>query len=308
MDVFAPVIWEEYAPTSWPERIVCDSTDLKTSRLLSDGSRSKRTHQAFSLMVVAGWEKPGASPKAWWADVCGQENESAWNTILSNLDGTPQLIVSDGSKRITNAIKATFPKPGDPDPEVRRCEWHLAKNIRDSLPDNVAPPRRSPHTDEVFPRDEDGNPEPPHPIITALKSACDTASNWNDFEKLVRYEAEITGGLKGAVRWMDLNSAMVAKQVETRRHAGPNSVGPVETYIKELVRRLEYRAGNFGNRQRTLSLIRLMLLDINGHADEREWADIIRRYLLAANGHKDAGHADHQRQHDDPLGFRSIRR
>jgi len=65
VDVFAPVIWEEYAPTSWPERIVCDSTDLKTSRLLSDGSRSKRTHQAFSLMVVAGWEKPGASPRAW---------------------------------------------------------------------------------------------------------------------------------------------------------------------------------------------------------------------------------------------------
>src|SRR5690606_22047181 len=138
---------------------------------------------------------------------------------------------------ITNAIKATFPKPGDPDPEVRRCEWHLAKNIRDSLPDNVAPPRRSPHSDEVFPRDEDGNPEPPHPIITALKSAFDTASNWNDFAKHDQYVAEITGTLKGAVRRIDPNAAMVSKQVETRRPAGQNSVGPAETYIQELVRR-----------------------------------------------------------------------
>ncbi|MFP3881891.1 MAG: hypothetical protein ACLFWH_06185 [Actinomycetota bacterium] len=109
------------------------------------------------------------------------------------------------------------------------------------------------------------------------------------------------------MRWLNRHSTLVARQIANRTPGDPNSVGPVETVIRELVRRLNYRAGNFGNRQRTVLLLRLMLLDINGHADEREWADIIRRYLLAGNEERTVGHADHQRQHDDPLGYRSIR-
>ncbi len=216
--------------------------------------------------------------------------------MFSQLTGTPGLIVTDGTRKMTGAINEAFPRPGDPPPTLRSCEWHLKRNIAEKLPDYILPPKLP-----AWRRDDPAaSTEPHHPIRTAFNAAFESPADFRSFETMVREEAALTGGLKGAVLRLDLHAENIVAQLGTR--GGPRSGGPVENLLEDLKRRIEWRAANFGNKTRTTSLLRLMLLEIGGQADEREWAELIRDHL-----HTRAGRPEHQRLHDDPAGSKSIR-
>lgn len=297
VDVFAPVIWAAYAPTSWPEWMVMDAVPFEV-KTKPPGVSPTAKIPAFTVLAVMGYERRGESAKAWWMETCPTETQAAWRAVFSQLPGTPKLVVSDDTQKAVPAIAASFPRAGDPAPEIRLCEWHLRKNITEKIPDSIVPSRRVSATE--VPKEALG--ERHHPIRVALATAFDTPPAWARFEKLVRDEATLIDGLVGAVRWFDLHSQKVAHQIANRSPYGPRSVGPVEELIRKVKRNLSYRSSNFGNKARTNSLLRLMTLEHNGQVDEREWAEIIRAHL-----HNHRGRPTDQRLWDDPAGTKSIR-
>lgn len=297
VEVFAPVIWAAYTPTSWPEWLVMDAVPFEV-KAKPPGMSSKSKIEAFTVLAVVGYERPGAPSKAWWLQTCRTETQAAWRGVFSQLPGTPKLVVSDDTQKAIPAVGASFPRPGDPAPEVRLCEWHLRRNVAEKLPDSIVPPRRF----SVSVEERATPAERHHPIRVALDSAFNTPTTWAQFERLVRDEAALTGGLTGAVHWFDLHSQKVAQQIANRAPHGPRSVGPVEELIRKVKRNLGYRSSNFGNKARTNSLLRLMTLEHNGDADERAWAEFIRAHL-----HSHGGRPTDQRLHDDPAGTKSIR-
>jgi len=283
VDALADVIWSAYAPTEWPARLVLDAGEFRTSHTLPNGGRSSRTHRAFFILAAVGYAPGDTRPRVWAMQAHGRENQSTWATLLGEFDGTPELIVTDGGQRAINAVGAVFPRPGDQAPELRRCEWHLGKNARDTLPAHIAK-------------------DPDHELMRALRVAFWSPDDWHRFEELTNDHAGRTGGLKGLQKWVTTNSSAISAHVATRPALGPHSVGAVEERLREVGRRIGDRAGAFGNQTRTNRLLRLMTLEMNGQADELAWADIIRRHLLATGGY-----APEQRQNDDPHGHRSIR-
>lgn len=298
VDVFAPVIWTHYSPTSWPDWLVIDAGEYRTTVVQPGGTRKGTA--AFTVLAAVGYSAPRFLPRPWWVEICPVETGAAWQAMFSQLPGTPRLIVSDGTNKLPGAIRASFPRPGDPAPELRSCEWHLRRGISEKLPGYILPPKLP-----NFGRDapSDAMTEPHHPIREAFHNAFRSVADFQNFEAMVRAEAQVTGGLIGPCRWLDLHASKIRSELQTRSPGGPKSVGSVENVLKELKNRIQWRASNFGNKTRTTSLLRLMLLEMRGQADEREWAEIIRTHL-----HSHRGRPADQRRWDDPAGVRSIRR
>jgi len=266
VDALADVIWAAYAPSEWPARLVLDAGEFRTSHTLPNGGRSSRTHRAFFILAAVGYAPGDSRPRVWAMQAHGRENQSTWASLLGEFDGTPELIVTDGGQRAINAVGAVFPRPGDQAPELRRCEWHLGKNARDTLPAHIAK-------------------DPDHKLMRALRVAFWSPDYWRRFEDLTDDHAGRTGGLKGLHKWVTTNSSAISAHVATRPPLGPHSVGAVEERLPEVGRRIGDRAGAFGNQTRTNRLLRLMTLEMNGQADELAWADIIRRHLLCTGGY-----------------------
>jgi len=175
VDALADVIWSAYAPTEWPARLVLDAGEFRTSHTLPNGGRSSRTHRAFFILAAVGYAPGDTRPRVWAMQAHGRENQSTWASLLGEFDGTPELIVTDGGQRAINAVGAVFPRPGDQAPELRRCEWHLGKNARDTLPAHIAK-------------------DPDHKLMRALRVAFWSPDYWRRFEDLTDDHAGRTGG------------------------------------------------------------------------------------------------------------------
>lgn len=260
-----------------------DAAPFCSSLPRPNGARGRRLDRAFYVLGAVGYAKGSNKPRAWLLEARARENTAAWESFFAFLGGTPELVVTDGSSPLFNALANQFPRLGEDPPEVRRCEWHLGQNIRSTLPAEVAN-------------------DPEHPLRAALRNAFVAPSNWTAFEELAAEYAHSTGGFKGLSSWLRRRGSAVAAQISSRSFRGPHSVGPVEQVLQRVQLRIGDRAGAFGNAVRTNRLLRLMTLDLNGRPDEVAGAEIIRRQLLAGGGH-----ASHQRQNDDPKGCRSIR-
>jgi hypothetical protein len=88
-------------------------------------------------------------------------------------------------------------------------------------------------------------------------------------------------------------------QASNRPHTGPYSTGAVEAVNLKLAGKLiGERANRMGNRARTIKLLDLLTLGLNGRANERAFAKTIRLYLERNGGRPQL----HQRPHDDIKG------
>jgi hypothetical protein len=154
--------WEKYAESVWPERVVLDAAGFQASTALPNGRRSTRTQRAFSVLGAVGYPFLGAKPKVWALEAHGRENQAAWSSLLGSYAGTPELVVTDGGQHLINAVHTAFPRPGDPYPNVRRGEWHLGKNVRSTLPAEIAN-------------------DPDHTICVALGGAFRSLDGWDRF-------------------------------------------------------------------------------------------------------------------------------
>jgi hypothetical protein len=174
------------------------------------------------------------------------------------------------------------------DPQLRRCEWHLRKNLTDALPDQVT---RDP-TDPV------------HDLIrTALRSQADFVA----LQRVVTFRRVNGRGYTNLANTLaalaPVATAQLAAKAQPGGLAGPHSVGATEQFLQKVRDVLADRAHRMTNKPRADALLTLLAAAHNGWADELVWADIIREHLTSHHGRP----AHNQRHKTDPAGHPSLR-
>lgn len=279
VDVCSGFVCAGELPERWPHAIAVDSQNFR----VRSGPRAGR---GFNVLAAVGREQgePGRwapAPRVWRVEPFARKDQAAWEAFFGALGGAPKVIVTDADKALALAVKSVF---GDAAVEHRWCEWHLGRNLRQHLPDEILADRR-------------------HPITQALPDAFHTLKAWDRLEHAI--EAECRYGLHSplalAVKWIDSYGQIAKAQIPTRDPHGINSTGPVEQTLREIDRRIGDRVGSFTNRARLSTLLDLMTLDLRGQADGRAWADRLRERIYLAGGRP-----QDQRPHDDPKGIPSL--
>jgi len=276
VEVFAPVIWASYAPTSWPATVLLDEDEFRFCR-----PDAPRGVLAFVVLAAIGYTRYGV-PFVAAIEAVPRCTVPAWQAFLSSLDGTPELIVTDGGLA-RRAAGRVWPLPGSAHaPELRRCEWHLARNITESLPRDVQ---------------HDGA-DPIHHLIAGAQYS---PSGWQALHDEIDSRA-CAGGYLAAVKAASANDPLVRYQIATRALPGPHSTGPLEQFLHHLDATVGDRAARLTNKIRADALLKLLAAQRNGWANEAAWAERIREHLFARRGR-----APDQRQHTDPAAEPSLR-
>ncbi len=276
VEVFAPVIWASYAPTSWSAAVLLDEDEFRFCR-----PGAARGVLAFVVLAALGYTRQGV-PFVAAIEAVPRCTVPAWQTLLSSLEGMPELIVTDGGPA-RRAVGRVWPLPGGKQaPELRRCEWHLARNITESLPRDVQHDRAD-------------------PIHHLIAGAQYSPSGWQVLHEEIERRAG-AGGYLAAVKVVSTNDTLVRHQVATRALPGPHSTGALEQFLHTLDATIGDRAARLTNKTRADALIKLLAARRNGWANETAWAQRIREHLCARHGR-----APDQRQHTDPAAEPSLR-
>lgn len=274
VEVFAPVIWAAYAPVRWPQWVLIDDTSFRVSR--PDRSRGE---EAFTVLGAVGYG-PDERPQVIALEAVPTVDIPTWTAFLRSLKGTPQVVVGDGGLPLT-AAERTWGRRR-PAPQLRRCHWHLARNLTRSLPAEV---QRDP-TDPV------------HRLITG---ALRDVQGWRQLQEQIAARSAAGGYLTALKTVLALEPVMHGQLQHSG--PGPRSVGPLEQFFRELSATLGPRAGRLTNKTRADALLKLLAADRNGWTDESAWAELIRTHLLTQHGQP-----RQQRQHTDPGHTPSLRR
>ena len=273
VEVFAPMIWAAYAPTSWPSKIAIDDMGFRYGRV-----GAARGDRAFSVLASVGYRDDGRTYVA-AVEAVPQSNAAAWQRHLQSLQGQPAWVVGDGSYPLRAAV-ACWTGTDDPDLPVTpvrtfRCEWHLSRGITMALPADV-------------------KRDPTDPIHALIPDAVRSLTGWKKAFDLV--SARATGGANYAaatVALLRLHEVVTLQQ--TIEPAGPRSTGAVEEFFRQLENTIGDRASRLTNKTRTDALLKLIACRRNGWVDETAWAELIRENLTTTSGH-----ARPQRSHSDP--------
>jgi hypothetical protein len=200
-----------------------------------------------------------------------------WQGFLASLPGQPTRVVTDAGVP-AGAARRCWPTGT----EMRRCEWHIARNLRAGLPDNV---RR----------------DPSDPIQGLLGAAQRSVKDWEAYLEELSGRAAQHGYL-GALKSAGALDALVRAQAATRHPTGPHSTGPLEEFFHTLNQTIGDRAARMTNKRRADALLSLLAAHRNGWVEEHHWAEIIRAHLI-----KRRGLASAQRKHTDPASAKSLR-
>jgi hypothetical protein len=178
---------------------------------------------------------------------------------------------------IAGAVKARFPRRGDPAPDHRRSDHHVKKAVVNAL----SPLEKEPDS---------------HPVWAARELAPLNERHWDTFVAAVEHE-DRTGIAPPAMcnTWLPRYGAILREQARMLPYAGPHSAAPVEAVNSKLSNNLlGERADRMRNRPRAIKLLDLLTLGLNNQVNELAFAKQVRIYL-EANG----GRAPRQRPHDD---------
>lgn len=269
VEVFAPVIWAAYAPTSWPKRLLCDEAGFRFSK----PGRSRGEH-AFHVLGVVGYRSAGL-PLVAAVEAVPTVNSGRWKRLLSSLPGQPVQVVTDGGLAGRAAVTVW------PQAQAHRCEWHLARNLTASLPIPV----REDRSDRIH---------------ALLADAQRSVAGWDAFTAEVRRRAA-AGGYENTVNTVHRLDPIIRVQAADQTR-WPRSTGPLEQFFGDLDRTLSDRAARLTNKTRTDALLTLLAARHNQWGSERDWAELVREHLT-----RGAGHARQQRQHTDPKYNPSLR-
>lgn len=274
VEVFAPVIWAAYAPTRWPSWVLIDDTAFRVTK-----AGSPRGERAFAVLGAVGYG-PSERAQLVAVEAVPVVNADAWLGFLRSLKGTPTLVVGDGGLPLAAAQQAFGRRR--PSPQLRRCQWHLARNLTQSLPAAVE-------------RDRDD------PIHQLIARALTSEAAWDRL--LSEIKQRTAGGGYILALQAAANIDTVVRTQLAQPLSGPRSVGPLEQFFAELDATLGPRASTMTNKVRADALLKLLAADRNGWTDERRWADLVRTHLQ-----RQRGRAREQREHTDPADSPSLRR
>ena len=203
---------------------------------------------------------------------------AAWTRHLSRLDGSPVRVLTDGGRPVMGGVAKAWPGV-----EMRRCEYHLGRNLMEVLPQRV----RETQADE---------------LRQAALRAQHSVANWDAYLALLNARAAVEPGFTAAVHRSTLLESVIRTQAATRSPVGPHSTGPLETFFRSLEQTIGDRAAKMTNKARADALLQLLTARHNGWVDEDAWTQLIRDHLAARKGH-----ATQQRLRTDPITAPSLR-
>jgi hypothetical protein len=124
------------------------------------------------------------------------KSRASWIEFLSTLDGTPRVVMSDADVALEQALRAVFPRAGDPAPDLRLSEWHIQRMIRTKLPPALLDDRT-------------------HAIGQAFVPALLNPVYWRRFENAVRATAAAgtCGPLVTAINFLDSYGPRIGDRV-----------------------------------------------------------------------------------------------
>ena len=160
----------------------------------------------------------------------------------------------DDDKGIKAAVKNLWPNA-----VIHTCEGHLRRLLLDRLAADGQSPSSS--------------------FALRVSGALAGPSKWAAFVA----EADMAG-LAHTGHWLAGKDRLMHRQFATRQPDRPYSNGAIETVFDAITKRLWTRRFVFRNRARLELALRLMLLDVEGAADELRYREAIRRALPARGG------------------------
>jgi hypothetical protein len=205
-------------------------------------------------------------------------NQTAWAKFLNTLGGQPQWVVTDGGGPVRGGAGKAWP-----DAEFWRCEWHLAKNLKDPLP---------PYVQE----------DPEDPLNRLLRVAQLAPRGWQDYLSELRSRATQDVNLSAAVAAANRRGPLIAHQAGCRPTDLPVSTGPLEQFLHATDSTIGDRAANMTNKRRADALLKLLAASRNGWVRHDEWTAILSDHLATRRGL-----AMPQRRYIDPRTAPSLR-
>ncbi|MGI8904295.1 MAG: hypothetical protein ACR2IP_11715 [Solirubrobacteraceae bacterium] len=261
VEVFAPVVFEPYRPTAWPESgsLLLDDLPFRVR-----DPRTGRHRIAFRVFAAMGYERGRA--KLWRLEARTTKSQANWEAFLGALPGAPPRVVCDNDHGLTNAVGARFP-----DAELYLCEWHL-RHALERLMGKLR--NEQPEHQEAI--DE---------LLADVEAAFTGPSFWAPFVERCH-----AAGIARLSDWLDDTGRIVEDQFGRRgprasRPADmPLSTSPLDGYTNPIRASITPRAYGLKNRERTNRLLMLMQLHANRQDDVNAYIGQIRERLDANQG------------------------
>jgi hypothetical protein len=253
LDTFAP-------PAQWPDAIVLDSKPIPFT-LTTRHPNGTITSQpaAYHLLGIHGYPAGRGSGRPWRIFVAGGADGVEWEKVLRSVPGAPSWVVCDDDKGIKAAVRNVWPNA-----VIHTCEGHLRRLLLDRLA-------------------ADGQP-PTSDFAYRAGGALADPSRWAAF-----VADASAAGLAHTSQWLAGKDRQMRRQFADRQPDRPYSNGAIESVFDAITKRLWTRRFVFRNRVRLELALRLMLLDLEGSADELRYREAIRTVLLAGSGQPPKG-------------------
>jgi hypothetical protein len=260
VELFAPPIYARHAARRWPQVVALDALPFHT-RARDAGAEVPEGAAAFHILGALAYHDSRPGDVVALQAVPGSAHDgsgSRWQELLRSLEGAPRQIVCAPDPALLRALDHVWPRSSAGSPTVFLCHSHLRRQLLDLLWDERVSP------DEA--------------LYRAADRAFEGARRWNAFTALPRRRR-----LRSLETWLNRYGERVLWQL---RHARGRvtDTGELEERLSILRDQLAGRRGTLANRERTNRLLMLAQLELNGRADERNYAEIIKEETLARGG------------------------
>jgi hypothetical protein len=280
LEVFAPVVFEPYRPSLWPDgTLVIDQVPFRVRSLGPDGRPVPGGVVAFNVFGALGYRD--GRGMLWRLQAFHTASADDWEAFLCALDGEPKRIVCDAHTGIRSAVEHVFPNA-----DIWLCEWHLREKLRLRL----VRARANSSSDRVWRR---------------LPAAVHSAHGWEQFCAAAYRHRPVLREVRSWIdRWDETVRAQLGRRPSKwqREHGDVVSSAGLDRRLNVVRGWLTPRRNALGNRERLNRLLMLMQLQLNDVADEARYAGHIRDWLDARNGR-----ATDRRLIVDAAGYPSLR-
>jgi hypothetical protein len=124
VEVFAPVVFEPYRPSLWPEgALVVDQVPFRVKAYAADGRPMPGGVVAFNVFGALGYRE--GRGMLWRLQAFHTASGDDWESFFCALDGEPERVVCDAHGGIRSAGEHVFPNAN-----IWLCEWHLREKPR----------------------------------------------------------------------------------------------------------------------------------------------------------------------------------